>query len=232
MKDANDLKSILSKNLKKYLDKKGITQTIMARDLNIPETTVSNWMKAETYPRPDKIQLMADYFKISRSDLTEDKSNFSNNVIDFPFSTSNYLLVGPVSAGFPMLIEAITEDELYYKNLETIMLPDEILGKYAGDEDIVIARANGDSMNEIFPHNSLLAIKRNYPISEIKNGDIVVFRVGGDFTVKLFYQDEERLIFRPKSSNPKFTEYVIDKSNYGEDNEIVGKVVTYIVNTD
>lgn len=67
-------KEIVAKNLQNLLARKGKTQTDLAKDLGFPEMTVSNWTRAETYPRIDKIQLMADYFGIYRSDITEEKS--------------------------------------------------------------------------------------------------------------------------------------------------------------
>ncbi|MDM8326535.1 helix-turn-helix transcriptional regulator [Staphylococcus felis] len=67
-------KEILSKNLKKLLDRKGITQTDMAKDLNLKESTVSSWINAVKYPRRDKIELLADYFGVMPSDITEDKN--------------------------------------------------------------------------------------------------------------------------------------------------------------
>lgn len=72
MTSVQFLKEIMANNLKKQLKRKGKTQTMMAKDLNIPETTVSNWIKGKTYPRPDKIQLMADYFGVNRTQLTEE----------------------------------------------------------------------------------------------------------------------------------------------------------------
>lgn len=47
----------------------------MATDLNYPQTTVSNWTNANSYPRIDKIQEMANYFGIRKSDLTELKES-------------------------------------------------------------------------------------------------------------------------------------------------------------
>lgn len=38
-------------------------------------TTVSDWMHARTYPRIDKIEMMANYFGIEKSDLVEQKSS-------------------------------------------------------------------------------------------------------------------------------------------------------------
>lgn len=67
-------KEILSKNLKNLLERKGKTQTDMAKDLDLKESTVSSWMNAAKYPRRDKIELLADYFGVMPSDITEDKS--------------------------------------------------------------------------------------------------------------------------------------------------------------
>lgn len=68
----------------------------MARDLNIPETTVSNWMKASTYPRPDKLQLMADYFNIKRSDLTEEQPT---NLIEVQPNFVRIPILGVIACG-------------------------------------------------------------------------------------------------------------------------------------
>lgn len=67
-------KNILSKNLKNLLERKGKTQTDMAKDLDLKESTVSSWVNAVKYPRRDKIELLADYFGVMPSDITEDKS--------------------------------------------------------------------------------------------------------------------------------------------------------------
>ena len=79
-KDLDENKVIFANNLEKYLNIKRMTQTDLSKTLNIPEMTVSNWMNAKTYPRVDKIQLLADFFGIQKSDLTEAKTE--NNQID------------------------------------------------------------------------------------------------------------------------------------------------------
>ncbi|MNO22996.1 transcriptional repressor DicA [compost metagenome] len=79
--DANALKVIMSDNIKQHLKRNGKTQTDLANDLSIPETTVSNWINAKTYPRIDKIQAMANYFRINRSDLTE-KNELETSIKD------------------------------------------------------------------------------------------------------------------------------------------------------
>ncbi|MGI2270304.1 helix-turn-helix domain-containing protein [Staphylococcus cohnii] len=73
-------KNILSKNLKNLLERKGKTQTDMAKDLNLKESTVSSWVNAIKYPRRDKIELLADYFGVMPSDITEDKSTQQDTI--------------------------------------------------------------------------------------------------------------------------------------------------------
>ncbi|MDW4011977.1 MULTISPECIES: helix-turn-helix domain-containing protein [Staphylococcus] len=73
-------KNILSKNLKILLERKGKTQTDMAKDLDLKESTVSSWVNAVKYPRRDKIELLADYFGVMPSDITEDKSTQQDTI--------------------------------------------------------------------------------------------------------------------------------------------------------
>src|SRR5690625_6873570 len=120
----------------------------MAQELGYPEMTVSNWMKAKTYPRVDKIQEMADFFNIRRSDIEEDKEN--NPAI----TASQYPIYPPISAGLPIEVDGITDIDV-----EKISIPDMFMGKWAGNSEIYITRTNGDSMNRIIPHDSLIAVK-------------------------------------------------------------------------
>lgn len=74
-------KDIFAKNIKHYLNERGLTQTQLAKILDYPEMTVSNWVNAKYYPRIDKIQEMADFLSINKSDLIEDKiENNTNNL--------------------------------------------------------------------------------------------------------------------------------------------------------
>lgn len=73
--NVSELKEIMANNIQRLLRQKGKTQTDLASDLDIPETTVSNWINAKTYPRIDKIQMLADYFNVLRPDLTENPKN-------------------------------------------------------------------------------------------------------------------------------------------------------------
>ena len=106
-------KDILSKNLKLYLARKGLSQTDLAKELGYPEMTVSNWVNAKFYPRIDKIQEIADFFGINKSDLMEDKKDDENNQFK-----------QQVVMGFNGLdVSKMTEEqrEQYYKDLIDMM---------------------------------------------------------------------------------------------------------------
>ncbi|QDJ58088.1 XRE family transcriptional regulator [Weissella hellenica] len=70
----NKSKQIFANNLRYYMNKNGKNGTNIIDDLNIKNSTFYNWLSAETYPRIDKIELLADYFGITKADLVEDKT--------------------------------------------------------------------------------------------------------------------------------------------------------------
>lgn len=65
-------KDILAKNLRKYISMSGKDRKEIARALNIPYSTLTDWVNANKYPRIDSIEKMAAYFGVSKSDLIED----------------------------------------------------------------------------------------------------------------------------------------------------------------
>lgn len=72
MKDLGN-KQIMSKNLKRLMAEKPVTAKKLSKDLEFPYTTLLSWIKAENYPRIDKIEAMAGYFGVMKSDLIENK---------------------------------------------------------------------------------------------------------------------------------------------------------------
>ncbi len=65
---------IFSKNLRKYMEKFDKTQTDLINDLGFTRSAVSTWVNGTRLPRADKVEMLAQYFHIKRSDLTEDKA--------------------------------------------------------------------------------------------------------------------------------------------------------------
>lgn len=66
-------KDIMAKNLSYYVRRSGKTQKEIAEYVGVAASTFNDWLKAKKYPRIDKIEILADYFGILKSDLIEEK---------------------------------------------------------------------------------------------------------------------------------------------------------------
>lgn len=73
-------KQVMANNIKYYLAKNSKSASDMIRDLNLKSTTVYDWINARTYPRIDKLELMASYFNIDKLDLIDDHKNSTNDL--------------------------------------------------------------------------------------------------------------------------------------------------------
>lgn len=69
-----DNKSIFARNLQWYMDQNGKSRRDVCDALGFNYYTVTDWLKGKKYPRMDKVELLAAYFGILKSDLIEDKS--------------------------------------------------------------------------------------------------------------------------------------------------------------
>jgi len=88
-------KEILSKNLKHYIEKSGKDRRELAETWGFPYSTVTDWINGKKYPRIDRIEVMADYFGILKSDLIEEKMTVeqqknSDAIIDITERLFNY----------------------------------------------------------------------------------------------------------------------------------------------
>ena len=64
----------MAKNLAHYVARSGKTQREIASVVGVAPSTFNDWLKAKKYPRIDKIEILADYFGILKSDLIEERS--------------------------------------------------------------------------------------------------------------------------------------------------------------
>lgn len=75
---SQEMKNIFSENLREFLKVNKKKQTDIVNDLHITASTVSDWVTGKKYPRVDKMQALADYFGVKKSDLQEKKEASSN----------------------------------------------------------------------------------------------------------------------------------------------------------
>ena len=66
-------KEVFSKNLRFYLEMSGKTQKDVALAIGVTPASLNEWLKGKKYPRIDKIEMLARYFGILKSDLIEEK---------------------------------------------------------------------------------------------------------------------------------------------------------------
>lgn len=67
-------KETFAKNLSFYIDRSGKTKKELAEIVGVAPSTLNEWTKAKKYPRIDKIEILANYFGILKSDLIEEKT--------------------------------------------------------------------------------------------------------------------------------------------------------------
>ena len=72
----SDGKLIFKKNLLKYLNASNKTQKEVADAIRVSPQTFNTWCQGIALPRMEKLQLLADYFHITKSDLIEEKVDF------------------------------------------------------------------------------------------------------------------------------------------------------------
>lgn len=73
-------KRIFQRNLLKYISESGKTQKEIADAIGVSPQTFNTWCQGIALPRMGKVQLLADYFHINKSDLIEIRDDISPDV--------------------------------------------------------------------------------------------------------------------------------------------------------
>ncbi|MBQ2241497.1 MAG: helix-turn-helix transcriptional regulator [Clostridia bacterium] len=72
-------KEVFAQNLVYYVKRSGKDQKELAEIVGVSPSTFNEWTKAKKYPRIDKIEILANYFGILKSDLIEVKNEETNS---------------------------------------------------------------------------------------------------------------------------------------------------------
>ena len=65
-------KDVFIKNLSRCLSRSQKSQRELAKAIGVHPATICDWLSGRTYPRMNKLQLIADFFEISKSELVEE----------------------------------------------------------------------------------------------------------------------------------------------------------------
>lgn len=85
-------KEVFARNLKYYMEKFNKNQKEMANIVGVSPPAFCEWLNAKKYPRIDKIEILANYFGILKSDLIEDKQK-KNSTDELPLTDGEKMLL-------------------------------------------------------------------------------------------------------------------------------------------
>ncbi|MBS8071138.1 helix-turn-helix domain-containing protein [Streptococcus suis] len=242
-------KDIFSKNLKYYMDKKGVDRNQLCADLDLKYTTVRDWIKGITYPRIGKIELLANYFGINKSDLIEEKSTITTSIAppNSPVATISdkvvYLdqeLKEPrhsrwISHGEQLLKEqaaesTVEESQAIYFTYNYYDQPASAgTGQYLNDVQVeqieLPVNVQADFVVPIYGDSMEPEYQSGDYIFvklsvDLSDGDIGVFEYYGDAYIKQLLINEDGAFLH--SLNEKYNDIKIDKDS---DFRIIGQVV-------
>lgn len=229
-------KEVMAKNIQYYMDRQGIDRRKLSADLSISYTTLTDWLKAKTYPRIDKIEMLSNYFSISKADLVEERHP-ATTITQISDTTAK--LEEPRQKNVLSYAERQLEEQLHEQEIvNNKVVP--LVGKSAanpaaleyGDTDIeqqsfahvpdnadCAIYIQGDSMEPLIKNGSIVFYKKQ---CDVENGEIAIVEIDGDgVTCKKLIKDyeNERIILR--SINKKYDDRVLKC----EEIRIIGKVV-------
>ncbi|PCR99076.1 helix-turn-helix transcriptional regulator [Lactococcus fujiensis] len=124
-------KEVMAKNIEKYMKRFGLDRYQLAEITGSSYFTVTAWLKARTYPRIDKIEIMARYFNISKAELVEENNTAEENspLIEKTVSTMKQLNQPRQEKVFNFTTEQLNEqvEESKVSVLDDYRLSDEYL---------------------------------------------------------------------------------------------------------
>lgn len=202
-------KIIFSKNLNFYINKNNLKQLEIAKSIGVSPQTFNTWVKGIAIPRMGKIQKLADYFGIYKSDLLEEKITSTD---DFSDVTN---LIHPSAYRIPIIGNICAGDGC------TVI--EEKIGYFTVDNSIKADFAlvvKGDSMIDIdINDGDIVLIKKVY---DYFDGKIYAIRLidEDEATIKKCFFEENKVIMQP--CNPEYKPMIADGENVAVVGECVG----------
>lgn len=207
---ARSQKEIFASNLKHLLDIHDLAQVDVAKAIGVSPQTFNTWVKGVAIPRMGKIQALADYFGVLKSELVDDKPPSLYDTYDniMPIKTKKVPLLGEIACGEPIYAD---QDFESYVEVGTDIHADFAL------------RASGDSMIGARIKDGDIVFVRKQDI--VDPGEIAAVIIEGEATLKrVYYQEGSRLILQAENSAYPPMVYEADKLNQIT---ILGKAIAF-----
>lgn len=202
-------KEVFAKNLKYYMNLYKKSRNDIVDALGFSYTTFTSWETGVNYPRIDKIEMLANYFNISKADLIEDK--YKDNSTPPRTKGIRIPILGRVVAGVPL--EAIEDIEGY----------EEITPAMARKGEYFALRVRGKSMEPFIIEGDIVIVRKQ---AEVETGEIAIVLVNGDeATVKEIKIHEDGLMLIGKNVAVYSPHFYNQKQIEELPVQIIGKVV-------
>lgn len=239
---SSKLNELLNLNNKKQID--------LHRDLNIPKSTITGYVKGTSLPTMGNLQKIADYFNVLKSDIdlrfkiandnSEDGLKLSLLSKYEKLNTENKKKV--VDYADNRLKDQMRQSKIHPINENDNTYYVDVLGSVSAGtgewltdeqhEEVMVnneppahdfaLRVNGDSMTPAFSDGQIIYVNKIYDTEEVRNNQFVIAELNGDAYVKKIVFDDDKKNCRLISLNKKYADIEIKKS---DDFKIVGVVI-------
>lgn len=247
-------KEIMAKNIRRHLNKLGLNVKDFASEMDFKYSTVLDWVNAKTYPRIDKIELMANYFKVEKADLIEEygsRKNVLSSEINFDprqaILLSNYNKLNDnrkdklVRVSEKLLAEEdgkvvdICEKRAEYKTRKRVSLPapgkvSAGTGYWQEDDYDTMVDFYEDEIPDESEYDTIAIVVGHSMEPKIKNGDFLFIKLKNQVDLNkigIFKVDGENYVKKLKSDRLESLNKDYDDIQLSEENDIrtIGEVV-------
>ncbi|MET3191141.1 UNVERIFIED_ORG: phage repressor protein C with HTH and peptisase S24 domain [Streptococcus infantarius] len=247
-------KEVMAKNIRRHLNKLGLNVKDFASEMDFKYSTVLDWVNAKTYPRIDKIELMANYFKVEKADLIEEygsRKNVLSSKINFDprqaILLSNYNKLNDnrkdklVQVSEKLLAEEdgkvidICEKRAEYETRKRVSLPapgkvSAGTGYWQEDDYDTMVDFYEDEIPDENEYDTIAIVVGHSMEPKIKNGDFLFIKLKNQVDLNkigIFKVDGENYVKKLKSDRLESLNKDCDDIQLSEENDIrtIGEVV-------
>lgn len=189
---------MIAKEIKSLRLARGLSQTNLARALDVRQSTVAMWENGKNNPGYEMLIKIADFFGVGVDVLCGEKE-----------TVTKVPVLGRVAAGPPI---SATEDVIGYEEVSPELLR---------SGEFFALRINGESMEPRMKDGDVVIVRRQ-PC--VENGEIAIVLIGQEeATCKRFYRYKEGISL--VSLNPQYAPMFFSEEELSETKiEVLGRV--------
>lgn len=209
---GDNSRDILSKNLLRLLSEYNLSREELSKAIDVPYTTISNWIQGVSYPRANAIDKLTEYFKCQVKDLTSEKDKSDTLYIVYP-------VIGEIAAGW----DSYTFEE---NKIDEEAIPTEWI-KGDDPDAYCVLQIKGNSLYPEIKSGDRVVLHKT---SSVPSGSLAAVLYESQYaTIKrvIYKQGEDWLELLPLNQNGEYEPIRIEGADL-EKCKVVGEVVRLI----